>query len=84
MINLGQYHRQRCPICAASIEVDKPVERCPACKEYIFDKLHLSGDGTGLKKDEVPNRKKQTEGMNTARTSGPGLVPLNDLEQDIF
>ena len=66
---MGQYHRIRCPICCASIETDVPIERCPACKEYILDKLAKSGDGTGI---------------NTATARGPGLKPLTDLEQDVY
>lgn len=36
---------QRCPICMANIETPTPLEYCPACKEYIGDKVAHSGIG---------------------------------------
>lgn len=66
---MGQYGRIKCPICSASIETDKPVERCPACKEYILDKFNASGGGTGI---------------TTATAQGPGLRPLGGLINDVY
>lgn len=66
---MGQYNSIRCPVCMAHIETDVLVERCPACKEYIADKIGSQLDGTGL---------------STARATGPGLKPLIDLEQDVY
>lgn len=66
---MGQPGRIKCPICYANIETDRPIQNCPACKEFIGDRLAASGDGTGI---------------TTATAQGPGLKPLGDLKQDVY
>lgn len=67
---MGQFHRQKCPYCSASIETETILEYCPACKAYIADRFELSGEGTGI---------------STANTKGPGLKPLGDnLIEDVY
>lgn len=54
---MGQYGIVKCPICYASIETEKPVTTCPACKERIAERLEekregvttATADGPGLK-----------------------------------
>lgn len=60
----------RCPICSCHLEAEEIPENCPACKEAIGDKLRAQVNSRG--------------GMNTSTAMGPGLVPLDDIEQTVY
>lgn len=49
----------KCPICYAAIQVTEIPDYCPACKEYIREKLE----------------KQAGPGLATATAVGPGLNP---------
>lgn len=61
-----------CPVCHTNLSTR--VDTCPVCKVYIVDKLPPQQERP------APER---SGGMNTARATGPGLVPLIDVEQDV-
>lgn len=61
------FFKVRCPVCYANIEITEIPEKCPACKEYIKDRIP---------QEEISEpRTERTQGLTTARTEGPHLKP---------
>lgn len=56
---MGQYGIIKCPICYASIEWTEKyeIETCPACHEYIKEKLIHKGEGLTTAVSEGPGLK---------------------------